>query len=152
MVGFESVAIVLTIITLLYFVINRLLLRIKSFKTNKLKRLFLSIFLSVFSYIIISFFFIKSLTSIPQEPFNESTWKNNVRERHKMIDDLLDSDYLIGKNKAKIIDIFGNPKEYDSVQNIMFYELYKRSWADIYIVDLKLFLENNSVVKFEFKE
>ena len=60
---------------------------------------------------------------IPKEKFYKIVWKESVSETHKMIDDLLQSDYLIGKEKETIESIFGKPLKIDTEYNTIKYEL-----------------------------
>ena len=65
-----------------------------------------------------------------------------------MIDDLINSNYLIGKNKSKIEDIFGKPKKIIKTQDIWNYQLVGRTWADFKIINLKLYFKNDTIVEF----
>ncbi|MFT5847057.1 MAG: hypothetical protein ACJARX_000339 [Psychroserpens sp.] len=44
-----------------------------------------------------------------EERFDERTWSANPSVRYKMLDDIIDSDVLIGKHKDAIIDLLGTP-------------------------------------------
>lgn len=44
-----------------------------------------------------------------EERFDEKTWNANPSVRYKMLDDIIDSDLLIGKHKDTIIDVLGSP-------------------------------------------
>ena len=67
-----------------------------------------------------------------------------------MIDDLIHSDYLIGKTKEEIESVFGLPKKNDNQNDIIKYELIGRTWGDFQIVNLKIFFEDNIVTSFEY--
>lgn len=90
------------------------------------------------------------MTKIPKEKFDEIVWKENITERYKMIDDLLESDYLIGKSKKKIKDVFGEPEIVSEEGRVFQYKLVGRSWADFNLIDLKLYFVNDTVKKFDY--
>lgn len=85
----------------------------------------------------------------PKKEFNEFIWKENISERHKMIEDLLSSNYLIGKSKSKVNEVFGRPKN-DLKNEIWQYELIGHTWSDFILYDLKLYFEDHTVVKFDY--
>ena len=67
-----------------------------------------------------------------------------------MINDLLASDYLIGKTENKIKEVFGEPKKIlGSDNNILVYDLIDRSWSEFKIIELKLYFKNNTLIKYE---
>lgn len=139
------------VIILLIFIIVRLILnQLKYFKKRKIIKNILSALSAILIYFLFSVLFFNSLTKIPEEKFDETVWKENVSERHKMIDDLLESEYLIGKSKSKINDVFGKPKRVLEKGQIFEYELVGKSWADFKVINLKLYFKNNSVNKFEY--
>jgi hypothetical protein len=87
---------------------------------------------------------------MPQDNFDKTVWINNISERHKMIDDLLKSNYLIGKNFGEIREVFGEPKELDSDKNIIIYELIGQTALDFKITTLKLHIKDSIVQKFTY--
>ncbi len=72
---------------------------------NKLNRTY-KLVLLFFIASIVSF----SLISLFEEPFDTDQWKSNWTERHKMVDDLIESRLLIGKRKNEVLQLLGNPK------------------------------------------
>lgn len=105
--------------------------------------------LALIIYFLFSSLYFNYLTITPKEKFDELIWSKSVTERHKMIDDLLSSNYLIGKSKNKIKEIFGKPSKSFEKENTWNYELVKRNWSDFETVYLKIYFENNAVSKFD---
>lgn len=44
-----------------------------------------------------------------EERFDEKAWRANPEKRYQMVDDIIDSDLLIGKSKEDIIELLGSP-------------------------------------------
>ena len=64
-----------------------------------------------------------------------------------MIDDLIESKYIINKDKDKIIEVFGEPKDKIIEENIQVYELVGRSWSDFKITTLKIHFNDSTAYK-----
>ena len=60
-------------------------------------------------FFFIAFIIGMSLTYLFEERFNETQWKTNPMQRHKMVDDLIESQLLIEKTKNEVITILGEP-------------------------------------------
>ena len=69
-----------------------------------------------------------------------------------MIDDLVQSDYLIGKDKDFLKNLFGKPLRIDTENKVIEYELIGRKWSDFRIIKLKLYIKNDIVHRFEYSE
>lgn len=147
-----SLAFLFGLIFLFFLLIKKQIKKVNYFKERKIGANIVSVLLSLFLYSILSILLILYITKIPQRKFDKSIWKNNVSERYKMIDDLVQSNYLIGKEKDTIENIFGKPLKIDSEKKIIEYELISRTWADFRIIKLKLYIENDLVAKFEYSE
>lgn len=147
-----NIVIILIIILLLFFLMKWFYGKIKYFKEKKLLKNILAVISSIVLYFLISTILFSIITRTPKSNFDEVVWKNNINERHKMIDDLLQSNYFIGKNKDNIESIFGEPLNIDIENKIIEYELIGRTWSEFRIIKLKLYLENDIVYKSEFKE
>lgn len=145
-----NIVIILIIVLPLFFLIKWFYEKIKYFKEKKLLKNISAIITSIIFYFLISTLFFSIRTRTPKINFDEIVWKNNINERHKMIDDLIQSDYLIGKNIDSIEYVFGKPLKIDIEKNIIEYELIGRTWSDFKIIKLKLFLKNDLVSKFEY--
>lgn len=50
-----------------------------------------------------------SLTWLFEERFTSEAWKTNPSHRYKMVDDLIEHQYLIGKTKDEVIQLLGKP-------------------------------------------
>tara|TARA_B110000967_G_scaffold121007_1_gene123648 strand:+ start:3989 stop:4456 length:468 start_codon:yes stop_codon:yes gene_type:complete len=147
-----SLAFLFGLILLIFSFIKRLIKKTKYFKERKKATNIVSVLLSFTLYFILSISLMLYITKIPQRKFDKSIWINKISERHKMIDDLIQSDYLIGKEKDSLEIIFGKPLKSDAENKIIEYELIGRTWADFRIVKLKLFLKNDLVSRFEYSE
>ncbi|WP_418637564.1 hypothetical protein [Winogradskyella sp.] len=145
-----NLVIFLSSFLILFIVIKILLKKTTYFRDRKKTRNIVTVVLALFLYYLFSLLFFNYLTEIPKVKFNENTWKDNISERHKMIDDLIHSDYLIGKTKEEIESVFGLPKKNDNQNDIIKYELIGRTWGDFQIVNLKIFFEDNIVTSFEY--
>jgi len=44
-----------------------------------------------------------------EERFTIENWKSNYTTRYKMVDDLIESQFLIGKPKSEVFEILGQP-------------------------------------------
>ena len=132
-------------IIIIWYLIKVIFNRISYFK-NKIKNLAI-ILATLIIYFLVIKLILNSLTSIPKERFNETTWKSNINERHKMIDDLIESKYIINKDKNKIIEVFGEPKDKIIEENVWVYELVGRSWSDFKITTLKIHFNDSTAYK-----
>lgn len=132
-----------------FFLAKKLYKKIHYLKNKVLINILSAISAIILYYVIFMLFFL-FITRTPKINFDEIVWKNNINERHKMIDDLIQSDYLIGKNIDSIEYVFGKPLKIDNEKKIIEYELIGRTWSDFRIIKLKLFLKNDLVSKFEY--
>ncbi|WP_213520789.1 hypothetical protein [Nonlabens sp.] len=147
-----SLAILAGMIFLLFLLVKKQIKKVSYFKERKIGANIVSAILSIFLYLILSVSLLFHITKIPQRKFDKSIWKNNVSERYKMIDDLVQSNYLIGKEKDTVESVFGKPLKIDSEKEIIEYELIGRSWGDFRIIKLRLHMEDNLVKKIEYSE
>ena len=137
---------ILSIIIIWYltkFIFNR----INYFKNKKLFKNLAIVSVTLIVYFLAIKLILNILISVPKEKFNETTWKSNINERHKMIDDLIESKYIINKDKDKIIEVFGEPKDKIIEDNIWIYELVGRSWSDFKITTLKIHFNDSTAYK-----
>ncbi|WAC01883.1 hypothetical protein N7U66_18800 [Lacinutrix neustonica] len=141
---------VLLVIFILFILGIVILGKFRLFKEKRPLKIVTSIILSIFIYFLISTVYLSFLTKQPEVEFNEKIWIEKPEERYKMIDDLLDSDYLRGKQKNNIKDVFGEPKI--KKEENWTYELIGRTWGDFKVFELNLQFENNIVNHFSFKE
>ena len=145
-----SLAFLFGILFLLSFLIKKQIIKINYFKERRITANITSVILSLTIYLVLSISLTLYITKTPQIKFDKSVWVNNIGERHKMVDDLIQSDYLIGKEIDSLMMIFGKPLKSDIKKKIIEYELIERSWADFKVVKLKLYLENDVVTRFEY--
>lgn len=55
-----------------------------------------------------------------EERFNQEAWSDNPANRHKLVDDLLDRELLIGKSKTEVIELLGKPIRSGSTEHYIF--------------------------------
>ncbi len=139
-------------IFLFFFLIKKQIRKLNYFREKKTATNIVSVLFSLTLYSILSITLVFYITKVTQIKFDKSTWINKISERHKMIDDLIQSDYLIGKEKDSLENILGKPLKIDIENNIVEYELIGRTWADFRILKLKLHLKNDLVSKVEYSE
>ena len=134
-------------ILFLFFLIKKFV--IKFFKEKTITVNIISVLISFFLYASLSISLIFYLTSTPKRKFDKSVWENNIGERYKMIDDLLDSKYFIGKKREQINKIFGTPKNSETEK--IEYEIIGRTWSEFKIYKIELLLENDVVTSFNYE-
>lgn len=85
----------------------------------KLKRIY-KIWLFVLAVLVISW----SLLWLFEVPFNTELWKSSPTERYQMVDDLIESQELMGKTKAEVLTLLGKPNSSSTTQkDIFIYQL-----------------------------
>ncbi len=134
-------------IIIIWYLIKFIFNRINYFKNKKLFKNLAIVSVTLIVYFLAIKLILNTLISVPKEKFNETTWKSNINERHKMIDDLIESKYIINKYKDKIIKVFGEPKDKIIEENIWVYELVGRSWSDFKITTLKIHFKDSTAYK-----
>jgi hypothetical protein len=55
-----------------------------------------------------------------EERFNQEDWHDNPPQRHKLVDDLIERELLIGKTKAEVVLILGQPNSDPRLKNHIF--------------------------------
>lgn len=50
-----------------------------------------------------------ALINFLEEPFDEQKWRDEPLERYEMVDDIIESQILIGKPKKEVFKILGQP-------------------------------------------
>ena len=59
-----------------------------------------------------------------EERFNEDDWRNAPTKRHKLVEDLLERELLIGKTKTEVIIMLGPPNSNSTLKkDIIIYDL-----------------------------
>ncbi|OBX26440.1 hypothetical protein LX77_01380 [Gelidibacter algens] len=141
--------IIVLVILVLFIIIRYLLSKLVYFRNRKKTKNIISILLAVTIYFYFSSLFFYNISLQTEEKFDEIVWINDINDRHKMIDDLLKSNYLIDKSRRKINDVFGKPKK--TIQDdIWVYELIDRTWADFELIELKIYFKDDTVRKFDY--
>jgi outer membrane protein assembly factor BamE (lipoprotein component of BamABCDE complex) len=64
-----------------------------------------------------------SLLKLFEVPFDKANWKTNPTERYEMVDDLIESQLLMGKTKVEVITLLGKPYSSSTTENDIF--IYK---------------------------
>ena len=88
-----------------------------------------------------------------KEKFNSEKWKHKGLDwwmtdfREKMIDDLIQSDTLIGLSKEEVINLLGEPEQNeDTLFGYTVRERYERDIDPVYIMWLSIKIKNDTVV------
>ena len=103
---------------------------------------------------VLMFFFVAALISsyliwVFEEKFEPEDWREKVGIRYKMADDLIDSEFLIGKTKEEVIAELDEP-EIETPPNVdyIIYEMGRSPGFSDYATErLVVIFENNIVVK-----
>lgn len=105
--------------------------------------------LKVAIVLIAAFFISKALILLFDKNFDSTNWKNLPQERYKMLDDILENKYLMGKTKQDVISILGTPdKKFISEDDFYIYNLGNPpSFFDSTPQYLLVTFENEIVVK-----
>lgn len=61
-----------------------------------------------------------SLLKLFEVPFDKTLWENNPSERYEMVDNLIESQLLMGKTKAEVIALLGQPYSSSTVEKDIF--------------------------------
>ena len=136
------------LIFLFFLIIRKYIKNIKYFK-NKIKiSNVVSLILSIFLYLALSLSLMRYISGSTKREFDKSTWIRNEKERPKMVYDLLESNFFIGKSINEIEDILGKPKIVKDQQST--YELIGKTWSEFLVYDVKLTYKNDSVTDFSY--
>ena len=74
--------------------------------------------------LIAAFFISQLLLLIFEKDFNTSEWQKNPQERYQMVDDIIESQLLIGKSYKEIMLLLGEPDiTFDKTQFQIVYRL-----------------------------
>jgi hypothetical protein len=144
-----SFVLLIVLIVILVLIMNKLLKNHHFFKRKKI-RLTTVILASLLLYVILSNLFFKEITSEPHKKFDKKIWIKNKEKRYKMIDDLIESKYLINRSKNEVDEILGKPENRLN-NDIYTYKLIDRTWSDFKIVKLTLYYKNDTVQMFKRK-
>ena len=71
-------------------------------------------------FLFVAFIISSSLLWLFEERFKKNQWKTNPAQRYKMVDDLIESQILIGKTKDDVIFLLGKPNLSSTTENDMF--------------------------------
>jgi len=100
------------------------------------------------------FFFLAFVVSMSliwffEERFNQEIWLTDVGERYKMLDDILENKFLIGKTKQEVIVLLGEPDADSKLgDNYFVYRLgVPPSFFDSELQYLLVTFENETVIK-----
>ena len=63
------------------------------------------------------------LSYYPKEDFDQTKWKEQPGQRYQLVDDLIDSEKLIGKSKSEVVDLLGQRHHIDYDENHWFYHI-----------------------------
>lgn len=133
------------ILLLLAFIIKKIFKKLNIFKNNKALKWFVVMLSSIAVYGVIIYIIFSFLLKNKQIEFDKNLWANKKEFRYQMIDNLIDSNILIGKNENKIKTILGAPNIIVNDQ-IWIYEITGRTWAEFEFIILELQFDNNQIL------
>ena len=147
--GIEVPIIIVIIAIPVYFLLKWILkkLKIGDSKNRKFLAIIPTIILSPLLYvgIIIVWFF--SVSYYPKTDFNKQEWTGNKEERYKMSNDLIKSEFLIGKSKIEVSELLGDDF-YSYNENHIAYDLgFVPGLFNIDPDVLDIYFENGKVIK-----
>ncbi|WP_294266385.1 hypothetical protein [uncultured Chryseobacterium sp.] len=127
---------------------------LKNKKRRFLKSILLTGIISPVIYFLIISILIYSITKERSRDFDSVIWQLNKRtesgvDNYKMIDDLIDSRLLIGKDSSEVKEILGSPELKDKQQN--FWQYYAGTGTGFGFTDHQLIVKfaNNKVIMLE---
>ena len=84
----------------------------------------------------------------PSYEFDKQKWKTNIENRYELSDDIIDSQFLIGKTKSEVKQLLGEPDGWSQDDNWSYYLGYKPGIIGSIDPDyLDIEFKNNKVVK-----
>ncbi len=97
-------------------------MKIGTIKNRKFLALIPTAILSPILYVGIIMIWIFSMAYYPKSDFDQHEWMVNQEERYKMTDDIIESEFLIGKTKEEVMELLGKDF-YSYNENHMAYDL-----------------------------
>ena len=78
-------------------------------------------------FFFVAFIISSSLIWLFEERFTQEQWRTNPSQRYKLVDNLIESQLLIGKSKDEVIVLLGEPYSKSNVkEDIFIYRLGKQ--------------------------
>jgi hypothetical protein len=108
-----------------------------------------TIMVSPIIYLMVMLIWFFSISYYPEEKFDSIKWKNNIEERYKMANDIIEKNILTGKTKDEIIELLGNDGYESGEGTVSYYLGFVPGLANIDPDVLILYFENDVVVKVE---
>lgn len=140
------------VLSILIIILWKIVNKIKFLKGRKVLKTIVIILGVIGTYFLIITIFFTALDYERNIDFDETVWKNEIRERSKMLEDLLHSNYLIGKKTSEIRDVFGKPYKINIDEGSMTYELVgDHGFLEIKVVYLRLHLNDSTVMNFDYE-
>ena len=97
----------------------------------------------------LAFVLATSLIWLFEERFDQDLWQNQPSMRYKLADDLIESELLIDKTKAQVIELLGEPTSTVGLnKESFFYKLGKPpSFLESKVEVLHIVFENEKVIE-----
>lgn len=150
MIVSSRIFILLLIITAIAFFAKWQLGKIPFFKSRRTASYVVSGLIGIMAIVVFAVGWTYYIIRMPQKKFNETIWVNDIQERNKMINDLLESDYLIGQKASHIKAVFGKPEAVNHEEGVLTYTLIGHTALDWKIISLKLFMKDSIVKSFTY--
>ena len=116
----------------------------KHLKFNILFKVVISLFISVGIYFTFIYLFFSLLLNPKQMSFDKKIWVEDKTVQYQMIDDLIELDILIKKNKSEVINLLGNPTKIIN-EKLWQYEIIGKTWSEFKLISLEIKFESNEV-------
>lgn len=125
--------------------------RIENIKKRKKVILISTIIFTAVAYAIYIFSFICYITKEPSRKFDKKIWKENINERFKMKESIMELKIPIGKDSNSIKELLGEPIRSESIAKNWSYDMGSGVIGfGVAFRKLSITFENNKVTKVDF--
>lgn len=100
-------------------------------------------------FFFVAFIISMSLIWLFEERFDKERWRSEPATRYKMVDDVIESQLLMGKTKDEVIVLLGKPNSSSTIEKDLFlYRLGQQpSFFEAKREQLLIVFENQKVIK-----
>lgn len=143
------VLIILFIAIFLFFIFNWTLKKSNriAVKYKKITAIGLSIVFAPLVYFISIFSYIAIISYYPEHQFNQQKWNNNPEQRYELSTDIIESNMLIGKTRAEVVQLLGKDFYEYNPEHIAYILGFKPGIFSIDTDALDIIFKDNIVIK-----
>lgn len=134
------------IILLLVYLIKLIMNKIGFFKERKILKVTAIFFSTISIYLVIAYVTFSYISNGPDIDFDKKLWMENREIQYQMVDDLVESNILVGKTEYIVKGIIGEPTQISVEKNKWRYEITGRTWSEFTLITLELNFENGKVI------